>query len=108
GRARVAIKRAENDAERIEIQVRQEVGEAVRRAERSRARMAVLQGGMLERAETALKVAEKSYRAGAISLLELLEAQRTYLETRAEYLRSEYEQRQSRIDLMHVLGSDTK
>ena len=43
---------------------------------------------MLSRAETALRVAEKSYRAGAISLLELLEAQRTYLDTQAQYLRA--------------------
>ena len=57
------------------------------------------QGGMLERAETALRVAEKSYKAGAISLLELLEAQRTYLDTRAQYLRALHDYRQAAVDV---------
>src|SRR5262249_20420074 len=103
----VAVRRAENDVAKLEIQIREEVNEAARRAQRSRAAMDVFEGGgMLERAETALRVAEKSYRAGAVSLLELLEAQRTYLETRAEYLRAVYEQRLSTIDLMHAIGSE--
>ena len=59
---------------------------------------------MLARAETALRVAEKSYRAGAISLLELLEAQRTYLDTRAQYLRALYDFRQAAVDVTHAVG----
>jgi cobalt-zinc-cadmium efflux system outer membrane protein len=59
---------------------------------------------MIERAETALKVAEKSYRAGAISLLELLEAQRTYLDTRAQYLQALYAFRQAAVDVTHAVG----
>ena len=61
-------------------------------------------GGMLERAETALRVAEKSYRAGGISLIELLEAQRTYLDTRAQYLRARYDFRQATVDVTHAVG----
>jgi cobalt-zinc-cadmium efflux system outer membrane protein len=63
---------------------------------------------MIERAENALKVAEKSYKAGAISLIELLEAERTFLKTRAQYLLAEYDYRQSRIDLRRAVGSDLK
>ena len=59
-------------------------------------------------AERSLEVAEKSYKAGAISLLELLEAQRTFLETRAQYLRAKYDYRQSRVDLRRAVGSDWK
>jgi outer membrane protein, heavy metal efflux system len=106
GRARVAIERALNDAERVEIRVREEVSEAIRRAERAGARIAVFEGGMLERAEKAQLTAEQSYRAGAISLLELLEAQRTYLETRADYLRADHERRRATIDLLYALGSE--
>jgi cobalt-zinc-cadmium efflux system outer membrane protein len=61
-------------------------------------------GGMLSRAETALRVAEKSYKAGAISLLELLEAQRTYLDTRAQYLRALHDFRQAAVDVTHAVG----
>jgi cobalt-zinc-cadmium efflux system outer membrane protein len=109
GRAELDIQRAANDTARLQIAVRREVGEAARRLERSRALLAVFEGGgMLDRADNSLKVAEKSYKAGAISLLELLEAQRTFLETRAQYLRAQYDHRQARIDLRHAVGSDPK
>lgn len=61
-------------------------------------------GGMLARAETALRVAEKSYRAGASSLLELLDAQRSYLDTRAQYVRALDDFRQAAIDVAHAVG----
>ena len=62
---------------------------------------------MLERAETALRVAEKSYKAGAASLLDLLEAQRTHLDARAQYLRALYDFRQAAIDVTHAVGEGT-
>ena len=99
GRAGVGVHRAVNDAARLELQVRHEVADAVRRFERAESLLGLFRsGGMLERAETSLKVAEKSYKAGAVSLIELLEAQRTYLETRDEYLSAEYDHQQSAID----------
>ena len=64
-------------------------------------------GGMLKRAETALSVAEKSYKAGATTLLDLLEAARTNLDTRAEYLRVLYDFRQAAIDVTHAVGEGT-
>ena len=39
---------------------------------------------------------------------QLLEAQRTFLETRAQYLRAQYDHRQARIDLRRAVGSDLK
>jgi cobalt-zinc-cadmium efflux system outer membrane protein len=121
GRARLDLRRAENDGERLRIAVVRDVTEAVRKADRSATLLAVFEkpaggavpgtptgthdtGGMIERAETALKVAEKSYRAGAISLIELLEAQRTYLDTRAQYLRALHDFRQAAVDVTHAVG----
>lgn len=109
GRAELDIRRAVNNAERIRIVIRHEVGEASRRLERAKTLLATFEaGGMLDRADNSLRVAEKSYKAGAISLLELLEAQRTFLGTRAEYLKAQYDHRQARIDLSHAVGSDLK
>jgi outer membrane protein, heavy metal efflux system len=109
GRAELDIRRAANDMARLEIVVKSEVADAARRFDRAKSLLDVFEkGGMLDRADNALRVAEKSYKAGAISLIELLEAQRTYLETRAEYLRAQYDQRQSRIDLRRAVGSDPK
>ena len=98
-----------------------DVAEAVRKGTRAATLLAVFErpaggdvpgaptgtsdkGGMLSRAETALRVAEKSYRAGAISLIELLEAQRTYLDTQAQYLRAVYDFRQATADVSHAVG----
>jgi cobalt-zinc-cadmium efflux system outer membrane protein len=109
GRAELEIRRAANNAERIQIVVRQEVADAARRVARAKTLLGIFEGGgMLDRADSALRVAETSYKAGAISLLELLEAQRTFLETRAQYLRAQYDHRQARVDLRHVVGRDMK
>ena len=128
GRARLELRRADNDAERLRVQIRRDVAAAVRRTGRSRILLEVFEGpqpeagaappgpaqpaptgthdtgAMLSRAETALKVAEKSYRAGAISLLEFLESQRTYLDTRAQYLHALHDFRQAVIEVKHAVG----
>ncbi len=106
GRARVEKQRTENDGLRLLLQVRHDVSEAYVRTERAQKLLAVFEGGMLERADSSLHVAENSYRAGAISLLELLEAQRTYLETRAQYVRAGYDYRQASIDMKHAVGGE--
>lgn len=108
GRARLDGRRAENEEHRLIVQVQHDVADAVRRGQRGERVLAVYEGGMLERADSALRVAERSYKAGSISLLELLEAQRTYLETRAHYLHSLYEYRQALVDTMHAVGGEVK
>jgi cobalt-zinc-cadmium efflux system outer membrane protein len=121
GRARLDQRRADNDGERLRIAVARDVAEAVRKGTRATTMLAVYErpaggdvpgtptgtsdkGGMISRAETALRVAEKSYRAGAMSLIELLEAQRTYLDTQAQYLRALYDFRQATVDVSHAVG----
>jgi cobalt-zinc-cadmium efflux system outer membrane protein len=121
GRAKLDQQRADNDGQRLRIAVARDVAEAVRKGTRSATLLSVFErpaggdvpgtptgtgdkGGMLSRSETALKVAEKSYRAGAISLIELLEAQRTYLDTQAQYLRALYDFRQAAVDVSHAVG----
>jgi cobalt-zinc-cadmium efflux system outer membrane protein len=106
GRAEFDIRRADNDIERLRLQVAREVSEVARKSDRARAVLDLYEGApaMRERAETALKVAEKSYKAGAISLLELLEAQRTYLATLGGYLRAIYDVRQAGVDVKHAVG----
>jgi cobalt-zinc-cadmium efflux system outer membrane protein len=126
GRAELDIRRADNDAERVRLAVQHDVAESVRKAVRSQTLLAIFEGkpvpadlggasglvptatsdkgGMLSRAEWALRVAEKSYKAGAVSLLELLEAQRTYLDTQAQYLRVLHDFRQAGVDVRHAVG----
>ncbi len=105
GRAEIGVQRSDNDGVRLTLQIRHEVAEAVRRFQRAESLLALFrEGGMLERAETSLRVAEKSYKAGAVSLLEFLESQRTYLETHDEYLHAQYDHQQSAVNLIHALG----
>lgn len=108
-RSHVDAKRFENDIVRLELQIRGEVAQSVRRLERASSLLDLYeQGGMLERADRALKVAESSYRAGSVSLLELLESQRTFIETRAQYLRAQHDYRQAAIDVAHSTGRKTQ
>jgi cobalt-zinc-cadmium efflux system outer membrane protein len=119
GRAQLDIRRAENEGARLRVEVARDVAEAVRRATRATTLLRAYEGGdesggtktatrdtggMLARAETALRVAERSYRAGAASLLDLLEAQRTFLQTSADYLRALHDFRQAQIDVTHAVG----
>jgi cobalt-zinc-cadmium efflux system outer membrane protein len=102
-------KRFDNDIARLEIQIRQEVAQSVRKLERASSLLDIYEaGGMLDRADKALRVAENSYKAGSISLIELLEAQRTYIDTRAQYLRAQHDYRQAVIDVAHATGRRTQ
>jgi cobalt-zinc-cadmium efflux system outer membrane protein len=52
----------------------------------ARALLARMEGGLLERAKTARDLVTIQYRKGAASLLDLLDAQRTFIAVRLEYL----------------------
>ena len=43
------------------------------------------EGGLLAQADSALEMARYAYRAGTASLIDLLDAIRTYADTRADY-----------------------
>ena len=105
GHAQVDLRGAENAEARLVAEVRHEVEAAVRTAVRSKERIKLFEGGMLERAETSLRIAERSYQAGAVSLLELLEAQRTFLDVKSQYLETVFEHQQATIDLAHAVGA---
>ena len=108
-RGRLDYKRAENDIARLNLVVQLEVREAVRRVERSSTLLDVYEGGgMLSRSDNALRVAESSYKAGAVSLLELLEAQRTFIETRAQYLQVQDDYRKASIQVTHSVSEKLK
>ena len=103
-RADLELRRAANDEARLGLVVRQEIADATRRERRSRRLVSTYEGGMLRLAEDALKTAERLYRAGASSLLEFLEAERTYLEIRGQYLRARHDLRQASVDVAFVVA----
>jgi len=104
-RARIESRRAQNEIDRLALRVEYEVREAIRHLERAAATLDVYEGGgMLDRADGQLRVAENTYRLGQITLLELLEAQRTYLETRGQFLKVQDDYRRARFAVAHAVG----
>jgi cobalt-zinc-cadmium efflux system outer membrane protein len=97
-------RRAENELAKISHEIHVEVADAVRKTDRARVLLEVFEGGMLARADSSLRVAEKSFQIGAVSLLEFLEAERTYNETRAQYLRALDDYRHGLIDVASATG----
>lgn len=107
GRAQAALarRRADNAIAQLALDVTHDVTRAVRGWKVASEALHVFEdGGMLERAQRAREVAQRSFAAGATSLLELLEAERTYLETRADYLRTLDSWRQAHIDVAYATG----
>jgi cobalt-zinc-cadmium efflux system outer membrane protein len=104
--AQVELLEADNDLEALRLDVATQVRNAVAKVSGARAMLDVFETEMLSRADAALSVAERSYRVGATNYLELLEAQRTFLETRASFLKTQYDWRQSLIDVNFAVGTE--
>jgi cobalt-zinc-cadmium efflux system outer membrane protein len=103
--ARAEADRAKHAAEALEAQVRQDVLGAHARYAAAAEKVKRYEGGALQRAERALSVAEKTWRAGDRSLLELLEAERTYIELRGDYLDTLFELREARLELERAVAA---
>lgn len=103
GHARVAQTQADNAVVQLQLEVAQQVRLALARW-RSVGQSVRLfeEGGMLSRAERAKDIAKRSFAAGATSLLDLLEAERTRLSTQADYLVMLDAWRQAHIGLSYA------
>lgn len=77
-RAKAGTSSAIVNASRTSIAIAGEVTGAIDAARATRALVERYEGGLLQQAQTALDQARYAYRAGAISLLDLLDAVRTY------------------------------
>jgi cobalt-zinc-cadmium efflux system outer membrane protein len=114
GRASVAVQATENALAKARLTVAHDVAEALQHERYTHAIVDTYvhreadaynkQTNRLERAEGLLKAATEAYRIGAISLLELLEAQRTYNTTRSDYLIALGAYRQALADLATSVG----
>ena len=88
-----AIERAEaeslaarEDVHKLRLEIAQEVRTAAATYATARERVDRFEHQFLAQATSARKAAEASYRDGAVSLLELLEAERTFVATQRDYL----------------------
>ena len=77
---------ARHEIDRLRLEIPQEVRAAVTELAVARGRAQRFEDGFLRQAREARTAAEASYREGAVSLLEFLEAERTYLQTERDHL----------------------
>jgi cobalt-zinc-cadmium efflux system outer membrane protein len=105
-KARVEVSRAQDASRAVEDRIGREVVTAHAHYAAAAEKVARYDGGALSRAERALSVAEKTYRSGDRSLLEFLEAERTFIAVRADYLDTMYELRAARLELEQAVGAD--
>lgn len=77
--------RAEADRRRTRNELEQAITQAVQDARTAQEQLQVFETGLLKQAEQTLAVARTSFREGAASLLDVLDAQRVYRQTLLEY-----------------------
>ncbi len=76
--------------------------------ELSTERIGIFREGLLNQAEVSLQLSETSYRQGEISLLEYLDAQRTYYSILNDYQDSLYNWNLDRAALAKAVGEETR
>jgi cobalt-zinc-cadmium efflux system outer membrane protein len=103
-RASAEAERSERAAAALQARVARDVAAAMARYRAAAEKVARYDGGALLRADRALLVAEKTWRAGDRSLLEYLEAERTWIELRGDYLDTLFELRQAAFELEKAVG----
>jgi cobalt-zinc-cadmium efflux system outer membrane protein len=105
-KAEVALRQAENDLARTRLEVAREVHDSLERYRSLQRLRQLFESGYLDRARLALTAAETSQRVGAASLLELLDAERTYTATQTDYLDTLLAMRASLDTLEKAVGKD--
>ena len=104
-KARVEAERSARAAAALEARVLTEVSAAAARYQAAAEKVARYDGGALQRADHLLAIAERTWRAGDRSLLEYLEAERTWIALRADALDTRFELREAGLELERAVGA---
>ncbi|MDM0047019.1 TolC family protein [Variovorax dokdonensis] len=96
--------KAEDLAKATELRVRTEASVALQRMETALSLVGTLQDEILPGAQLALDAATKGFELGKFNYLDALDAQRTLLEARSQYLNALAEAHKSSADLQRLLG----
>ena len=105
-RAQAGIETADLARTRLASQVANDVATTVDAFRASQGLAERYEGGLLARADSVLSTTRYAYRAGAASLLDLLEAVRTWLDTRGDYLTAVHDYWVSLYALDRAVGRD--
>lgn len=105
GEAQANLERAEAEQERIRFSVLNELDQAYGRYRIAQRQLHIFETGLMQSAETALKVAEAAYRYGERGILDYLDAQRVVRSTRMDYLNARYELQFALVDIERLRGT---
>jgi cobalt-zinc-cadmium efflux system outer membrane protein len=85
GTAMGTHRRAQADRDRLQQELEQTITQHFQEMQTAQAQMQVFEQGLLHQAKEAFDIAQFSFRHGATSLLEVIDAQRVYRQTLLEY-----------------------
>jgi cobalt-zinc-cadmium efflux system outer membrane protein len=102
--AEYQVSQAENLYQQAELQIKTEVSQALQLYNASCKQVANFDNGLLEKAETVKNGKTYSYKRGETSLLEVLNAQRTFNDTQTTYYETLYNCAAALVELEKTVG----
>lgn len=105
-RAELAASAQEQSVEAVRNSIALDVDSALRDIRRSELLIRQFEDGVLAQAEQLWQMAEKGFTAGATGYLDVLEAQRTLRDTRAEYFAALADHQKALAQLEWAVGTD--
>lgn len=105
-RANAGVAGAEVALQRVRVQIESDVAVALGNYRAAQVLAERYQGGLLDKATAALQTSRFAYQQGAISLLELLDAIRTYGDTRTEYFGAVHDYWLAAYALSRAVGTE--
>lgn len=98
--------KAREEADAAAVRLRAEAQRALQRLSTARAEVEALRGEIVPGAQNAYDAATKGFELGKFSFLEALDAQRTLLQARTQYLRALAQAHRAGAELDRILGID--
>ncbi len=105
-RAGASLSAAQVAVQRARVQIESDVAVALGSFRSAQVLAARYQSGLLEKSAAALETSRFAYQQGAVSLLELLDAIRTYGDTRSEYYGAVHDYWVAAFALSRAVGED--
>lgn len=99
--------KSEEDARAIELRLRADVSIARQRLEVASQEVTAVNSEILPAAQDAFRAAAQGFELGKFNYLDVLDAQRTLLQARAQYLRSLGDSHRAVADVARLLGNNT-
>lgn len=99
--------KSEDDARALELRLRADLSIARQRLMIASTEVTAVQGEILPAAQAAFDAAARGFELGKFQYLDVLDAQRTLLQARAQYLRSLGDAHRAVADVARVLGTSS-